>query len=135
MADGDIASGATWQINCSARAGGSKRIRRMTKADVDDQASVTAVSEVGPGEMVGFMDAPGAHAGTFEIRETKGLKPEIDWRYLKDSKELVQFTRQVVGGLRTEFAPVRIVTISPSDTDQNENTYTVTWVALKARPL
>lgn len=135
MADGDVAAGATWQINCSARAGGAKRIRRAMSVTVDDQSEVTAVGEVGPGEMVGFTDVPGAQILTFEMRETKGKKREIDWEYLKASKEEVSFTRQVIGGIRTQFSPARIATVSPSDTEGNENTYTVTAVALKARPL
>lgn len=131
----DIATGATWQINCSARAGGTKRIRRMTKADVADESSVEAVPEVGPGEMVGFMDKPGATKITFAMRERKGAKPEIDWHYLKDSKEEVSLTRQIIGGQRRQFLPTRVSSISDSDDDQGEITYTVELVALGSKSM
>lgn len=126
----DIATGATWQISCSARAGGNKRILRMTSAEVSDGATVEAVPEVGPGEMVGFMDSPGAHEITFNMRERKQAKPEIDWLYLKQSKEVFSLTRQVIGGARTQYPECRVQSISPSDTAEGEITYTVSIIAL-----
>lgn len=131
----DIATGATWQINCSARAGGSKRLRRLTDADANDGSSVEGVPEVGPGEMVGFMDKPGAVEITLNFRERKLARPEVDWHYLKDAKEEFDLTRQVIGGERRQYLPCRVSTISPKDTDQGEITYTVTVVALGSKPL
>lgn len=131
----DIATGATWQINCSARAGGTKRIRRMTKADVSDEGSVEAVPEVGPGEMVGFMDKPGAIKITLAIRERKGARPEIDWHYLHESKEEFDMTRQVISGPRRQFLPARVSSISDSDDDQGAISYTVDIVALRSKAL
>jgi hypothetical protein len=131
----DIATGATWQINCSARAGGNKRIRRAQSVEVSDGGSVTAVPEVGPGEMVGFMDAPGAHTITLSMRQTKGATPEIDWLYLKTAKEVFSLTRQVIGGPRTQYPECRVSNISPSDNDQGEITYTVEIIALTVKPM
>lgn len=130
MSTPEIATGATWQISCSARAGGNKRIRRMVDYDVADGSAIEAVSEVGPGEMVGFTRTPGALAITFNMRETQGAKPEIDWRYLKRAGETFSLTRQVIGGARTQYPECRVSTVSPSGNDGGEHTYSVEIVAL-----
>ena len=126
----DIATGVTWQASCSARAGGNKRIRRMVDYDVADGASVEAVSEVGPGEMVGFIHTPGAQTITFNMREREGAKPEIDWRYLKKSKEKFSLTKQVTNGPRTQYPVCVVSNVSPSGNDGGEHTYSVEIIAL-----
>lgn len=131
----DIATGATWQINCSARAGGNKRIRRVESAEVSDERNVTAVSEVGPGEMVGFQVEPGSIGVTFNIRETIGAKAEIDWYYLRDSGEEFSLTRQVVRGRRRQLPVCMVANISESDSDKGEIKYTVQIVALDRKSM
>src|SRR5688572_17049465 len=97
----DIASVAVWQINSASQ--GNKRIRRMKNADRGDEASREAVPEVGSADCVGFVDKPGPKPISFNIRETKGVKPEIDWEYLQETGEVFSLTRQVVGGRRVQY--------------------------------
>lgn len=133
MASPDIATQATWQINCSQ---GNKRILRMKSWDISDNASVEAVLEVGSDFPVGFKDVPGAKTLSLEIRERKGVRREIDYHALRDDKEMFGLTKQVVGGIRTQYPQCRVSKIDEGGSDDaGEIMYTVEIIALRERAL
>jgi hypothetical protein len=127
----DIASQATWQINCSARAGGNKRIRRMKDWAIADDASKEAVPEVGSVNPVGFKRTPGAKKITFNMRQRKGAKPEIDWWYLSASDEVISLTKQIVGGRRVQYPECEVSQVTENGDDQGEIMFTVEVIALR----
>lgn len=127
----DIASQATWQINSSARAGGNKRLLRLTSWEVSDESSKEAVNEVGSSNPVGFKRTPGAKTITLEFRQTKGAKPDVDWDYLAESDEVFSLTKQVRGGRRTQYPEVEVSKVDYSGDDEGEITYSVELIALR----
>lgn len=131
----DIATVATWQINCSSRAGGNKRIRRMKDWNYADGASKETVGEVGSTEHVGFMRKPGGKTITFNIRERKGAKPEIDWEYLADSDEVFSLTKQIRGGRRTQYPECQVSKVDDQGEEEGEIMYSVEIVVLTRKAM
>lgn len=127
----DIATQATWQINCSARAGGNKRIRRMDDYEVSGEGSKEAVPEVGSNTPVAFLRTPGGKTITFNMRQRKGAKPEIDWWYLDVSDEVFELTKQIVGGRRVQYPECMVSSITETGDSEGEHTFTVEIIALR----
>ncbi|MDQ3295073.1 MAG: hypothetical protein M3619_00625 [Myxococcota bacterium] len=133
MANNDNASKVTWQIN--SRSQGNKRLRRLDKYDVGDEGSTESANEVGSDHPVGFVRKPGSVPIDFEFRQTKGVKPDCDWAYLRDSGEIFSLTEQVGGGQRTQYPEVRVSTYTKTGDKDGEFTYSVGLVALRSRAL
>lgn len=131
----DIVNQARWFINASSRAGGNVRLRRLTSAEVADESAVETVPEMGEERPVGFSDTPGGMTISFEFRETKGVKPDVDWDYLKSSKEIFSLTRQHVGGRRKQFPSCRVSKVDDSGNAEGEHTYSVEVVTLGVQRL
>lgn len=129
----DIVPKVPWYINSASQ--GNKRIKRMKDYSVSDGAATETVGEVGSSEHVAFMDKPGGLTITFNIRETKGVKPEIDWHYLKETKELVALTKAPEGGQRAHYPECRVSKIDDQGDDGGENAYTVELAVLKRQKL
>lgn len=127
----DVASQAVWSINSASQ--GNKRIRRMKDWDVGNDASVEAQNEVGSREPTAFVEKPGPRTITFNIRETKGSRPEIDWDALESSREVFSLTRQFVGGRRTQWPECMVSKVSSSGDDESSNMYSVEILALSQR--
>ncbi len=127
----DVASQIVWTINSDSQ--GNKRIRRMKDWDVSNDASTEAQNEVGSTEPTAFVDKPGAKTITFNIRETKGTRPEIDWDALESSKEVFSLTRQVTGGRRTQWPECKVSKVSSSGDDESTNMYSVEIIALSQK--
>lgn len=134
-APNDVASIATWQVNCSARAGGNKRLHRMVDWDVADGASKEAVGECGSRGMVAFVVKPGAKTISFNFRETKGVKRDVDWEYLAGSDEVIELTKQVTGGRRKLYPQCAVSSYTETGNEGGELTYTVEIIALSAQDL
>lgn len=131
----NIVNQATWNINCSRRAGGNVRLRRLSSAEVSDESAVETVPEMGEDRPTGFTDTPGGLSISMEFRQTKGATPDVDWDFLKDAKEIFSLTRQNHGGRRRQFPECRVSTISESGNSEGEHTYTVEVVTLRAQKL
>lgn len=131
----EYASAASWFINAPAPVG-NKRLRAVESYDSGDEGSVTTQTEVGPSNAaVGFIDVPGGKTISFDIREVKGAKREVDWEYLQDNKIVFSLTKQIVGGTRKQYPECRISTIAPKGDNKGEHTYTVEIVALDRKSL
>lgn len=129
----DIATQATWQINSSSQ--GNKKLLRVQSYEVSDGGSVEAVGEVGSAKMVGFRRTPGAKTITFEISETKGPRREVNWEKLLADEEVVSLTKQVKGGLRTQYPECMVSKIDYSGDVDGQHSYTVELVALEQKAL
>ncbi|HWU91606.1 MAG TPA: hypothetical protein VN253_30270 [Kofleriaceae bacterium] len=135
MAALEYASSASWFINAPAPIG-NKRLRAVEKYDEDDESSVETRVEVGPSlDAVGFVEIPGGKKITFDIRETKGAKPEVDYEYIKANGLAVTLTKQIIGGRRTQYTPCRLSMIKPTGDNKGEHTFSVEFVALGKKVL
>lgn len=132
MAD-DIVPKIAWFINSASQ--GNKRIKRMKDFSVSDGASTESVGEVGSSEHVAFMDKPGGLSVTFQIRETKGVKPEIDWHLLKSTREVFSLTKAPDGARRTQLPECRVSKIDDQGDDGGENSYSVEIAVLRRQRL
>jgi hypothetical protein len=128
----DIASQHVWSINSVTQ--GAKQLRRMKTYDVSDESTVETRNAVGSDEPIGFVDKPGGKTITFETYQEKP-KPEVDWRKLKDAREIFSLTRQVVGGERVQYPVCRVSKIGPSGDDEGEHMISVEIVALGEKRL
>lgn len=129
----DIASVAIWSINSASQ--GSKKIRRAQTVSTSAGGSVEAVNEVGSKVPVGFEIKPGAFTISIEGRETKGAKPEIDWEYLDETKEVFGMTRQVQGGRRTQYPECMVSKMDSNGEADGKLMFTVEIVALERKKL
>ena len=127
----DIASQATWQINSASQ--GNKKLLRVQSWDISDDGSVEAVLECGSTVPVGFEIKPGAFTVSFEVKETKGTKREVNYEKLRDTREVFGLTKQVKGGLRTQYPQVMVSKIDYSGEAEGKLTYTVEMVALEQK--
>jgi hypothetical protein len=126
----NYASSASWFLNAGPPVG-NKRIRAMESFDEGEEGSVETRTEVGPSKnAAGFVTIPGGKTISFEIRETKGVQPEIDWDYLKDNEITFGLTKQIIGGKRCQYAECRVSTITPTGDNGAELMFTVEIVAL-----
>jgi hypothetical protein len=124
----DTATKTVWTINSASQ--GNKRIRRMKDWDVADGGSKESHGEVGSEEHVGTITKPGGRTITFNMRETKGATPEIDWQKLLDLGEWFSLTKQVGGGRRTQFPRCQVSKIDDNGDDQGVNEYSVEIVVV-----
>lgn len=132
----DYASAASWFINCPNPRVGNKRLRAVEKYDDGDEGSVETRTEVSDStDAAGFVEVPGGRTISFDIRETKGEKPEVDWEYLKATKQAFSLTKQVSGGRRVQFPSCRVSSIKSNGDNKGEHMYTVEIVALGSKPL
>lgn len=129
----DVASQAVWNINSITQ--GNKKLLRVQSYEVSDDSSVEAVGEVGSARMVAFAKKPGALMITFEIRETKTAKREISWERLRDLEEVFGLTKQVKGGLRTQYPECMVSKIDYSGDSDGTHSYTVEICALEQKAL
>jgi hypothetical protein len=129
----DIASQATWQINSSSQ--GNKKLLRVQSWDVGDEGSVEAVLECGSTVPVGFEVKPGALTISFEIKETKGTRREVNWEKLRNDREVIGLTKQVKGGLRTQYPECMVSKIDYNGEAEGALMYTVEIVALEQKAL
>ncbi len=127
------ATKVTWQIN--SRSQGNKRLRRLEKYDTGDESETMATNEVGSEIPTGFTRKPGPIPIEFEFRQTKGAKPDCDWVKLRDTGEIFSLTRQVGGGIRTQYPSVKVSTYTETGDKDGEHTYKVTLVALESRAM
>ena len=127
----DIASQATWQINSASQ--GNKKLLRVQSWDISDDGSVEAVLECGSTVPVGFEIKPGAFTVSFEVKETKGTKREVNYEKLRDTREVFGLTKQVKCGLRTQYPQVMVSKIDYSGEAEGKLTYTVEMVALEQK--
>lgn len=119
----DTATKAIWTINSASQ--GNKRIRRMKDYDFGDGASRETHGEVGEDDHVGTIKKPGGKTVTFNMRETKGAKPEIDWQALNESDEWFSLTKQIGGGRRTQYARCQVSKIDDSGSEEGVIEYSV----------
>jgi hypothetical protein len=124
----DTATKATWTINSASQ--GNKRIRRMKDWDYADGKSRESHGEVGDDEHVGTIKKPGGKTLTFNFRETKTAKPEIDWEALSDSDEFFSLTKQVGGGRRTQYPKCQVSKIDDSGDEEGVIEYSVEIIVI-----
>jgi hypothetical protein len=129
----DIATKANWFINSASQ--GNKRLARVKDYDISDGASKEADTEVGSDDPVGFTRKPGPKTITFNCRQTKGAKPDVDWEKLAEGDEVFSLTMQVTGGRRVQFPRVQCSKVDFSGDDQGELTYSVECIALARKSL
>jgi hypothetical protein len=123
----DISSQSIWSINSVSQ--GSKQLTRLRSYDVTDDSSVETRNAVGQNKPIGFVDKPGGCSISFEYYMERP-KPEVDWRKLRDSKELFSLTQQIVGGERLQYPVCRVSKLSPSGDEEGEHMVTVEIVTL-----
>lgn len=127
----NYASSASWFINAPAVAGGNKRLRAVESYDEDQEGSVETRTEVGPGKgAAGFVTIPGGRMVTFEIREIKSAKREVDWEYLERNEVTFSLTKKITSGRRSQYPFCRVSSIKPKGDNKGEHTYTVEIVTL-----
>jgi len=129
----DIASVATWSINSTSQ--GNKKLLRVQSWDIGDDGSVEAVLECGSSIPVGFEIKPGAFTVSFEVKETKGIKREVNWEKLRESREVFSLTKQVKGGLRVQHPQCMVSKIDYNGEAEGKLMYTVEIVSLEQRAL
>lgn len=129
----DVASQAVWNINSITQ--GNKKLLRVQSYDVADDGAVEAIGEVGNPRMVAFAKKPGALMITFEIRETKTARREVSWERLRDTEEVFGLTKQVKGGLRTQYPECMVSKIDFTGDVDGTHTYTVEICALEQKAL
>lgn len=128
----DFASQVVWTLNSTTQ--GKVRLKGLQKYDVKDGAKVEAVNEVGSDVPVGFKITPGAKTITFDFKVPKG-KILPDWDFMKTGRELVTLTKQVIGGIRTQFLPCMVSTVDPTGDTEGEHTFAVEIIALEEKNL
>src|SRR5262245_8207866 len=114
----DISSQSVWSINSVTQ--GAKQLTRLRSYDVSDESGVETRNAVGQNKPIGFVDKPGGATISFEYFSERP-KPEVDWRKLKDTKELFSLTQQIVGGERFQYPVCRVSTLSPSGDSDGEH--------------
>lgn len=122
----EIATQSVWSIN--SRSQGSKQLKMLKSYDVSDESSVETRNAVGSNRPVGFVDKPGGVSIGFEYYSERP-KPEVDWRYLRDSKEVFPLTRQIVGGRRIQYPECRVSKVSPKGDEEGEHMESVEIVS------
>lgn len=133
MANLENATKVTWQIN--SRSQGNKRLRRLEKYDVGDEGETAASNEIGSEVPTGFTRKPGPIPIEFDFRQTRGSKPDCDWVKLRDTGEEISLTRQVGGGIRTQFTPCKVSTYTETGDKDGEYTYKVSLIALESKAM
>jgi hypothetical protein len=123
----DISSQSIWSINSVTQ--GAKQLTRLRSYDVTDDAGVETRNAVGQDRPIGFVDKPGGASITFEYYSERP-KPEIDWRKLRDSKELFSLTQQIVGGERLQYPVCRVSKLNPSGDEEGEHMLSIEIVTL-----
>jgi len=123
----EIASQSVWSINSVTQ--GAKQLRRLRNYDVSDESSVETRNAVGIDGPIGFVDKPGGRAISFEYYSERP-KPEVDWRRLKELREIFSLTQQIVGGERIQYPQCRVSTVAPSGDEEGEHMLAVEIVTL-----
>lgn len=128
----EISSQSIWSINSATQ--GSKQLTRLKSYDVSDDSSVETRNAVGSPSPIGFVDKPGGISISLEYYSERP-KPEVDWRKLRDAKELFGLTQQIIGGQRFQYPQCRVSKVSPKGDDEGEHMITVEIVALAEKRL
>jgi hypothetical protein len=129
----DVASVATWSIDSTSQ--GNKKLLRVQSWDVGSDGAVEAVLECGSSIPVGFDIKPGAHTISFEIKETKDAQREVSWERLDETKEVFGLTKQVKGGLRTQYPECMVSKIDFNGEAEGKLMYTVEIIALTRKAM
>lgn len=107
---------------------------RVVSAEVGDDSSVETVNAVGSEFPVGFIDKPGGRPITIEYLQEQGT-PEVDWQFIKDSKEMFALTRKVVGGRRYQYPECRVSTVEPKTDADGGHTISIGIIAIREKAL
>lgn len=129
---GQLATQAVWTLDSTSQ--GNVRLRRVKSSKTADASSTEMKNAIGEDFPVGFIDKPGGKTTTFEIFVEQG-NPEVDWQFLKDSKEYFSMTKQVVGGKRYQYPICRVAKVDKDDDDEGSHMMSVEVMALEEKPL
>src|SRR5262250_2900911 len=112
------------RITISSTSQGNVRLRRCKSSKVSDGAKTEAVTAMGEDDPVGFIDKPGPKTISLSIYQEQG-KPEVDYDFLKSSKEVFAMVREIVGGKRYQYTSCRVSTVEPDDDDEGKHMLSV----------
>ena len=122
------------RLNISSTSQGNKRLRAVKSSKVADGSKTTAQTALGEDDPVGFTDAPGPKTITLSVYQEQG-KPEVDYDFLKTSKEVFAMTRAIVNGKRYQFPECRVSSVEPDDDSEGSHMLSVEIIALRMKPL
>ncbi len=128
---GPIGTQARWTVTSSQ---GTVRLRRMFDYKVSHGGSVEAQNAVGEDDPVGWVDKPGPRDITFEVYQEQG-KPEVDYDKLLETKEVIQLTQEIVGGLSFQYPAARVSKKDEAGDKDGKHTFTVEISALTRKRL
>lgn len=85
----------------------------------------------GPAGMVGIQQAPGGFVNTFTVRRAKGANEEVDYDGLMDTGTLVEFNKQILGGVLERYFNCGVHVGSASEGADGSVTREVTLTCIK----
>lgn len=130
---GNPASQKRWFLSSASQK--NLRLRRVKSYTITDDSDVEAVNAVGEEEPVGFRDKVGGITIEFDYYFEQGAA-EVNWRALKDSKELVSLVSQDEnGGERLQYLPARVANVAGDGDDEGSHMGKVKIVALGRKRL
>ena len=122
------------RITISSTSQGNVRLKRCKSSKVADGAKTEAQTALGEDDPIGFIDKPGPKTITLSIYQEQG-RPEVDYDFLKASKEIFAMVREIVGGKRYQYTSCRVSTVEPDDNDEGSHMMNVEIVALAQKVL
>lgn len=129
---GNLATQA--RVSIASVTQGNKRLRRCKDSKVSRGGSTETQTAMGEDFPVGFIRKPGGDTISLSILQEQG-KPEVDWEALEDSQEIFSLTREIVGGLRTQYPFCVVSKVEPEDDDSGKHMFNVDVVTLQRKRL
>lgn len=130
---GQLGTQSVWTIDSLSQ--GNVRLRRVKTSKMVDGSSTEAMNAVGENDPVGYKDKPGPKTITLDVYTEQALEPEVDWQFLKDTKEFFSMTKQIVNGQRFQYPVCRVSKVDKDDDDEGSHMMSVEIVALSEKPL
>lgn len=113
---------------------GNKKLVRVKTFTPKDDRDVEIVTAIGVDTGAGFRDKPGGGEVQLEVYREMG-KPEVDYEYVQDVKEIFALTRQDVGGRRFQYQGCRVAKIEDASDNEGSHMKSVTVKYTRRVPL
>lgn len=130
---GNPASQKRWFLSSATQK--NLRLRRVKSYTITDDSDSETVNSVGEEFPIGFRDKPGGYTIEFDYYFEQGT-PEVGWRKLKETKEIVTLVSQDEnGGERLQYRPARVVNVAGDGDDEGSHMGKVKILALRCQAL
>jgi hypothetical protein len=109
------------------------KLRKCKSASESDGDDGEHVHNTESGK-AGVIRKPGTNTLELQVYEEQGT-PEVDWLALKASGEFFEFTREIVGGRRTQYLDCTVVNVAADDDDAGSHMIKVKLLWGDRKPL